>query len=383
MRMLVVGLLLAVALPITPAMADDSGQPTVARPEPAAVGFRITKVVTGLDHPWDVKPIGRGRLLITERDSGRLLIADDGAVRRVQFPSSRLWVSGETGLMSLAIDPGFGRNHRFYTCQGGNTVGGGHDVRVITWRLTRGDTRARMVRNLLTGLPTSGGRHGGCRLLILRDGSLLVGTGDAAVGTNPQNLGSLGGKTLRLDRTTGAPWPGNPFADGKGHRRFVFTYGHRNVQGLAQRGDGSLWSVEHGSYRDDEVNRLVRGGNYGWNPVPGYNESVPMTDPGLPGTQVAARWSSGTPTLATSGAAFVRGTGWHGLDGTLAVACLKASRMLFLRFDTKGRLEGVRAPVALRGYGRLRSVSNGPGGSLLVTTDNGGGEDVVLRVRPR
>ena len=116
-----------------------------------------------------------------------------------------------------------------------------------------------MVQTLLKGLPTSSGRHGGCRLLITRNGALLVGTGDAAVGTNPQNLGSLGGKTLRLNRTTGKPWPTNPFINGNGKRRFVLTYGHRNVQGLAQRRDGTLWSVEHGSFRDDEVNKLVGG----------------------------------------------------------------------------------------------------------------------------
>ena len=89
------------------------------------------------------------------------------------------------------------------------------------------------------------------------------------------------------------------------NRRYVHTYGHRNVQGLAQRADGSLWSVEHGSDRDDEVNLLVNGGDYGWNPVPGYNESVPMTDQGLPGTQIDAKWSSGYPTVATSGGTFV------------------------------------------------------------------------------
>ena len=137
--------------------------------------------------------------------------------------------------------------------------------------------------------------------------ALLIGTGDAAVGTNPRNLDSLGGKVLRVHRDTGAPMPDNPYAGATTARRFVLTYGHRNVQGLAQRADGSLWSVEHGSDRDDEVNRLVPGGDYGWNPVPGYNESVPMTDQSLPGVQQEAAWSSGVPTIATSGAAWVRG----------------------------------------------------------------------------
>ena len=198
---------------------------------------------------------------------------------------------------------------------------------------------------LLKGLPTTSGRHGGCRLLIDEDGSLIVGTGDAAVGTNPRDLDSLGGKTLRLNRVTGAPWPSNPYAGASTNRRYVHTYGHRNVQGLAERADGSLWSVEHGSYRDDEVNLLVNGGDYGWHPVPGYNESVPMTDQGLPGTQVDAKWSSGDPTVATSGGTFVYGSQWGAYDGALAVACLKASRVLFLTFDASGNLVRKRVPV--------------------------------------
>jgi glucose/arabinose dehydrogenase len=163
----------------------------------------------------------------------------------------------------------------------------------------------------------------------------------------------------------------------------VHTYGHRNVQGLAQRRDGTLWSIEQGTYRDDEVNRLVSGGDYGYNPVPGYNESVPMTDPSLPGRQVAARWSSGDPTRATSGGTWVYGKEWGALNGTFAVAALKAQRVLFLTFDDRGRLQRVRTPDALQHSGRLRSITQVPGGDLMVTTDNGNGNDVVLRVHPQ
>ena len=162
----------------------------------------------------------------------------------------------------------------------------------------------------------------------------------------------------------------------------MWTYGHRNVQGLAQRADGSLWSIEHGSYRDDEVNLLVKGGDYGWNPVPGYNEEVPMTDQSLPGTQQEAAWSSGTPTIATSGAAWVRGSQWGDLEGTLAVAVLKDSEMIFLRFDDAGALVSETQPEALARFGRLRSVTSARNGDLLVTTDNGDG-DRVLRISPR
>ena len=93
-------------------------------------------------------------------------------------------------------------------------------------------------------------------------------------------------------------------------KRKVYTYGHRNVQGMALRRGSQMWSVEHGTYRDDEVNKLKSGGNYGWNPVPGYDESKPMTDHSLPGRQIDAKWSSGQPTIATSGAAWLKGDVW-------------------------------------------------------------------------
>jgi glucose/arabinose dehydrogenase len=365
--------------------AADPAQsgPVAAQRDQAVPRLRVTKRVTGLNTPWDVKSLGDGRLLVTERDTAHLIVVGKTGKRRVRFPSDRVWVSGETGLMSLEVDPFFQRNRRIYTCSGWKS-GGGHDVRVIAWRLNRAATRARLLRTLVGGFPTSSGRHGGCRLLIASDGSLLVGTGDAAIGTTPRDLDSLGGKTLRLNRTTGAPWPSNPFIRSDSpRRRYVHTFGHRNVQGLAQRRDGTLWSVEHGTDRDDEVNRLVNGGDYGWNPVPGYNEEVPMTDPSLPGRQYAAKWRSGVPTLATSGATFVSGRKWGALDGTLAVAALKASRMLFLTFTRGGKLVSTRSPAALRRYGRLRSVSTADNGDLLVTTDADNGAGLVLRVSPR
>ena len=360
--------------------------PSYTAEEPTARAMPTLKVrrqVRGLENPWDVQPLGDGRLLITERDTAHLLLWAGGSKRRVTFPSGKIWVSGETGLMSMEVDPKFVRNGRFYTCSGWMKKGGGHDIRVNAWKLNDAGTRARRVETLLSGLPTSSGRHGGCRLLIARNGALLVGTGDAAVGTNPRDLTSLGGKTLRLDRMSGKPWPGNAFIKaGNRNKRYVHTYGHRNVQGLAQRKDGTLWSAEHGPDRDDEVNRLKNGGDYGWHPVPGYNESVPMTDHSLPGKQVNARWSSGSPTLATSGAAWVYGDKWGRLEGTLAVAALKAGRVVFMKFDRAGRFTWAKAPAKLRDFGRLRSVSVAPNRDLLITSDNDGG-DAIIRVSPR
>jgi aldose sugar dehydrogenase len=354
-------------------------------PARAAVGFRVDVVATGLDHPWEVRQLPGGKLLVTQRNRAVLTLVNPatGAKRNLDFPSSRVWVRGETGLLGLEVDPAFRTNRRIYTCSGWRKSGGGHDVRVIAWTLDKKLTRAKRVRTLRPGLPTAAtGQHGGCRLLIARSGALLIGTGDGKAGWRPQSLRSFGGKVLRLNRFTGKPDKGNRWADRRGPRRYVLSYGHRNVQGLSQRADGSLWSVEHGTDRDDEVNRLGNGRNYGWHPVPGYNESVPMTDHRLPGKQYGARWRSGERTIAPSGADFVTGRSWGRYRNSLAVAVLKGQRLMFVKFDRAGRQRWVRSPAALRGYGRLRSVHS-TGKALFVTTDNGDGRDVVLRVRPR
>ena len=386
MRVHAVSLVLALAGALHPdcARTPEEPEPVTSRPAAAsraAPALRVVRVVKGLEHPWDVQRLPDGRLLVGERDSRRLLTYSAGRLRSLAWNRGSVWVSGETGLMSMAIDPGFRSNRRFYVCHGGFTATG-HDVRVSAFRLSGDSRSATRVSVLLRGIPARSGRHGGCRLLIAKGGALLVGTGDAAVGTNPQNLDAMAGKVLRLNRLTGRPWPTNPYIDSSNpRRRYVLTHGHRNVQGLSQRRDGTVWSVEHGPDRDDEVNRVRVGGDYGWHPVPGYNESVPMTDHSLPGTQLAARWRSGEPTLATSGAAWVYGERWGSLAGTLAVACLKGSRLLFIRFDADGRVVSLRAPAAMQQYGRLRSVTRAANGDLLVTTANGTG-DAVLRVSP-
>ncbi len=394
MRRIVLGLVGAVGaatltlstLPATSAASapNDAGAANARAAASYYPTLRVTRLAGGLDLPWDVKPLPGGGFLITERSSKRLLLRSPGHLRRVRFPAASVWASGETGLMGLAVDPGFKKNKRFYTCQGGNPSGGGHDVRVLAWRLKTNPLRATLSRRLVTGIPATTGQHGGCRLMIGRSGALLVGTGDAATGTNPRNLSSLGGKTLRLNRFTGAAWRTNPFISSSvRNRRLVLTFGHRNVQGLATRADGTIWSAEHGPDRDDEINRLTPGGDYGWNPVPGYNQGVPMTDQNLSGNQLEARWRSGVPTVATSGIAWVKGAKWRGYRGMLAVATLKGEHVRFLRFSEAGYFLGMRIPPVLRSFGRLRSVTNLANGDLLVTTSDGDGHDSVLRVSPR
>jgi glucose/arabinose dehydrogenase len=254
-------------------------------------------------------------------------------------------------------------------------------VRVVRWQVNATYTALTNRTDILTGLPAiSTGRHSGCRPRFGPDGYLWVGTGDAATATNPQNPNSLGGKVLRID-TNGAPAPGNP---GGALRPEIYTYGHRNVQGLTfDPATGRAFSVEHGSNCDDEVNILQAGGNYGWDPVnpngsTGYYEGVPMTDTVKFPDAVEAFWSSGCPTVAPSGATFLTGSQWSGWNNGLAMAVLKDQYVHIIRFNGEDVIVGEAETITDRG--RLRSAVQGPDGNLYLAQDaNPGG---ILRVTP-
>jgi aldose sugar dehydrogenase len=189
---------------------------------------------------------------------------------------------------------------------------------------------------------------------------------------------------LRVDPATGRPAAGNPFAGGTA--AYLWTYGHRNVQGLAVRpGTDQVYAVEQGTSRDDEVSLLRAGGNYGYDPDGAggeYDESVPMSDPAIAGS-VPAVWASGNPTIATCGGTFLDGPQWGAYDGLLLVGVLKDEGVLALRLADDGTLvEQFRLPELEGTYGRIRTVQQGSDGALYVTPDNGD-DDQLLRVTPR
>lgn len=362
----------AAALGLLTPIPRASSEPTaIFRPFP---NLLVGEVVTGLTIPWDLGFTPDGTLVFTEK-SGRLSAVIDGAARLLAAPTD-VFSGGEAGMMGLAVDPAFSANRIVHVCQGyrdGTTT----DVRVYRWQIAEDWMSAsRLGGPTVSGMPVSNGRHAGCRTRFDADGFLWISTGDAAIGTTPQDLSSLGGKVLRIVAATGEPAPGNPFGTP------VYTYGHRNVQGLALHPETRLmYSAEHGPDRDDEVNVVVRGGNYGWDPVPGYNESVPMTDRNKYPTAIPAVWSSGSPTIAVSGITWVVGSQWQGWDGALIGATLKGSHLHVWRFHPGGVLlfdEWVRLPDR----GRLRSVVQGPDGYLYVATSNAFGTDAILRIVP-
>ncbi len=353
----------------------------------------VEEVASGFEHGWDIGFLPDGGALVTERPARLSLVPTlrpGTRATRVDADLSDVFVAGEGGLMGMVVHPDFATSREFTTCQTHQEGGAPADIRLVTWRLSDDRRSAEKVRNLLTGLPISTGRHSGCRPEIAADGALLVGTGDTAVGTIPQDLTSLGGKVLRLDLDTGKPLPDNPFASASNeNRRYVLSYGHRNIQGVAvQPGTGEVYTAEHGPSFNDEVNRNEPGANYGWDPaqggtVGGYDESVPMTDRDRYPDAEPAVWQSGRTTQAVCAAEFLEGPEWGAFDGALVVTALKGAKLLVLQLADDGSVADVSIPEATNGpYGRLRAARLGPDGALYVTTTNGD-DDKLLRITPR
>ncbi len=352
---------------------------------PAAPTIVLDVVTTGLSNPWDIAFTSQGVAFTTER-GGDISALVDREKRKMHRPAD-VRVAGEGGMLGLTVDPQFHNGQSFiYACFASTLGAGGGaaaDVRVVRWRFTLAAGLTDRT-DIVTGLPYSSGRHSGCRPRFGPDGNLWITTGDAAIGTTPQDLTSLGGKVLRVDRN-GAPAAGNPDLTSldAGARGEIYTYGHRNPQGLAFRPNtNAAYSVEHGPGTNDEVNRLVAGMNAGWNPVPGYNESVPMTDFTLLGTVVGPVWESGSPTIAPSGADFLRWSKWDGWSGALVVAVLKGRQLRVLFLNGAGDVTAQTTLLTELGT-RIRSVVHNPtNGDLYVTTDGSDGDGQIWRLTP-
>ena len=358
--------------------SDSLGSLAPEQPLLPGPAVEVDTVADRFTIPWDVVRDPAGVIVTGERDSGTLYAIREGGERfTVEADFGDMFTKTESGLLGLALATDFADSREVYTCHSSAEA---NDNRVTAWRAADDWSRLESPRVLVGGIPlAAGGQHSGCRILAHPDGTVYVGTGDAFTGPAPQDLESLSGKILHVTRSGD---PADDTIDGSP----VLTYGHRNVQGLALRPDSDqIFSAEHGPDVDDEVNLVTPKSNYGWDPNSGgrYDQNVPMTDTGKFPDAVRAAWRSGNPTLAPSGAAFLDDPAWGEWDGALAVAMLKTSQIVLMKMSADGK-SVVSGPVSiLRGeHGRMRSITSEPGGSLLVTTSNGGGKDEVLRVSP-
>lgn len=359
----VIIMLLSALLVLLSACGSSGDQTSAPTPTPPASGksadqLQITVIAKGLQAPWGLAFLPDGRALVSERDSGRLVTIDkSGTVKEVQqLPAEG---SGEGGLLGIALSPNYATDGLVYAYY--STA---QDNRVVRFRL------GQQPEPILTGIPVSSIHNGG-RIAFGPDGMLYIGTGDASNSGEAQNLHSLAGKILRITPDGRVP-ADNPFPNSP-----VYSYGHRNVQGLAWDARGQLYATEFGQNQFDEVNRIVPGGNYGWPIVEGDNGDSRFIRP-----VATFRPSEASP----SGATFLKNGAIPQWEGNLFVASLRGERLWRLVMNADGSVKEREA--LLQGeYGRLRTVAQAPDGSLWILTSNRDGrgspsqdDDRILRI---
>lgn len=324
----------------------------------------VRTVATDLAAPWGIAFLPNGDAVVTERDTRRVLLLRAPAydVEQVGTLSAAVPLGdqgGEAGLLGVAVSPDFDRDRLLYFY-----LSTAADNRIVKARLEQGRLGPTTV--ILDGIP-NGFIHDGGRLAFGPDGYLYASTGETGNPDLAQDRSTLAGKILRMT-TDGEPAPGNPDPDSQ-----IWTYGHRNVQGLAFDDADRLWASEFGSDTWDELNLIEKGNNYGWPIVEG--RAAGDAGKGLTDPQVVWATDDNSP----SGLAF--------LDGHLWMASLRGERLW--RVDVHGDHAVHPQDIFVGKYGRMRTVVVTPEGRLWVSTSNRdgrgeprSGDDRILLIDP-
>ena len=338
--------------PTTEPTTDPTTDPTTG---PSGRPRVVATIATGLEAPWGLDFFANGDAIVTERDTKRLLrITPDGDVTELGVVDAAA-PEGEGGLLGVALSPDFEQDSFVYLYLTTAT-----DNRVVRAEL-RGGTLGPL-EVLLDGIP-NGFIHDGGRLEFGPDGLLYVSTGEAGEPPLAQDRESLGGKVLRLT-PDGDPAPGNPFGTP------VYSWGHRNIQGLAFDDRDRLWASEFGQDAFDELNRIEAGANYGWPEVEGAGGEPTYVDP-------QQTWD--VADASPSGLAYAAGHLW--------MASLRGERLWRVTVDGRRALDPT--PFFVGRYGRMRTVALAPDGTLWLTTSNrdgrgtpAEGDDQILQIAP-
>ena len=347
--------------------------------------FRVETVAKNLEVVWSIVFAPDGRMFFTERP-GRVRVFENGKLRDKPFYTiPDIELSGESGLMGMTLHPNFAENHFVYLAYAYSDANKNQTVRVARYR-ENGETLVEP-KTIIEGIPAAQ-YHSGTRLKFGPDDKLYITTGDATKQSRAQQLSSINGKTLRLNDDGTIP-NDNPFVNQKDARPEIWTYGHRNAQGIDwQPGTNLMFQTEHGpSIIDgvslfkrtggDEVNIVERGKNYGWAKI-----SHNMTRKGMETPIIEY-----SPAVAPASGMFYRGDLFPELRGNFLFGTLKGEAIMRLVLD--GRRIISQDKLFLKEYGRLREIAEAPDGSIYFSTSNRDGrghpaqeDDRILRIVP-
>ncbi len=343
--------------------------------------LRIETVATGLEHPWAVALLPDGRFLVTERPGRLRRISADGAVSPPLAGVPEVFADGQGGLLDVVLDPDFARNQRIwlsYAEPGPDDTAG---TAVAT--ATLGDAALSDLRVIYRQIPKlKGPNHFGSRIAFDGNGHVFISQGERNQKELAQDLEVLQGKLVRLNLDGSLP-ADNPFADGVGVRRAIWSYGHRNMQGMAvDPRTGRLWQSEHGPRGGDEINLPEAGKNYGWPVISDgmdyltnrpYAETRGREAPGM--ERPYHVWAK-SPAL--SGMAFLAGHPDSAWNDSLLLGALAGQSLIRLSLDGDRIVAEERLLTDLRH--RIRDVRVAADGRVYVLTDASDGQ--LLRLTP-
>lgn len=350
----------------------------VAFSSQATEDVTVNELASGLDHPWGMTFLPTGEVLITERS---------GQMRAFQFGSGlsaplkgvpKVVANNQGGLLDVIADPDFTSNQTIYFCYSRPTEGGSSSS-VASATYTAGELKN--VKDIfIADSVVDNGFHFGCRLAFDTENDLYVALGDRyKYMKEAQNTDNHFGKIVRIEKDGSVP-KDNPFTDGKAPE--VYSYGHRNIQGLTVHPDtGEVWAMEHGPKGGDEINLIEAGNNYGWPVITygiDYNGDIISDKTHQEGMeQPVLYWN---PSIAPSGMTFYKGDVFKAWQGDLLVGALKFRHLRRISFNDKGEPEAQTEYLKDRNE-RIRDVEVGPNGFIYVLTDEDNGK--LLQVMPK